>query len=148
MSNTKYFNDLFVLDIANNHQGDVRHGIQIIKKHSLSFRGIPKKKLAFKFQFRQLNSFIHKDFLGDKKVKHISRFESTKLDIEEYLKLFKKVKELGHTTMCTPFDEESVDLIENMKFDIIKIASCSNTDWPLIQRVVDSGLPLICSTGG
>ena len=44
MSNTKYFNDLFVLDIANNHQGDVRHGIQIIKKkHSLSFRGIPKK---------------------------------------------------------------------------------------------------------
>ena len=27
-------------------------------------------------------------------------------------------------------------LIENMNFDIIKIASCS-TDWPLIQRVVD-----------
>ena len=51
--------------------------------------------------------------------------------------------------MCTPFDEESVGLIENMNFDIIKIASCSNTDWPLIQRVVDSGLPVIySSTGG
>ena len=44
MSNTQNFNDLFVLDIANNHQGDVRHGIQIIKKHSLSFKDIPKKK--------------------------------------------------------------------------------------------------------
>ena len=40
MSNTKYFNDLFVLDIANNHQGDVSHGIQIIKKHSLSKKGL------------------------------------------------------------------------------------------------------------
>ena len=148
MANSIDFNDLFVLDIANNHQGDIKHGIEIIKNHSLSFKGKLKNRLAFKFQFRQLESFIHKNFLGNKDIKHLDRFESTKLSPEEYEILFRKVRKLGHITMCTPFDEQSVVLIENMKFDIIKIASCSNTDWPLIQRVVDSGIPIICSTGG
>ena len=32
-------------------------------------------------------------------------------------------------TSCTPFDEDSIDLIEKMKFDILKIASVSSNDW-------------------
>ena len=35
--------------------------------------------------------------------------------------------------MCTPFDETSVDHIANMGFDLLKIASCSARDWPLIE---------------
>ena len=48
--------------------------------------------------------------------------------------------------MCTPFDE-SVDIIVDMGFDIIKIASCSAEDC-LCGKSIRSGLPLICSTGG
>ena len=33
-----------------------------------------------------------------------------------------------------PFDENSVDLIEEHNFDIIKIGSCSFTDWPLLEK--------------
>ena len=39
-----------------------------------------------------------------------------------------EVKRQGLLTMCTPFDEESVDLIVKMGFDILKIASCSASD--------------------
>ena len=60
MQNDFDFNDIFVFDLANNHQGNVEHAIEIIKetgdvakKHDV--RGV------FKFQFRQLDSFIHKD---------------------------------------------------------------------------------------
>ena len=33
-------------------------------------------------------------------------------------------------------------------FDIIKVASCSAKDWPLLEAIADSGKPVICSTGG
>jgi N-acetylneuraminate synthase len=50
--------------------------------------------------------------------------------------------------ICTPFDERSVDLIEAHGFDVIKIASCSLTDWPLLERVSRTRCPLIVSTAG
>ena len=51
-------------------------------------------------------------------------------------------------TMCTPFDEKSVDLICQMGFDLIKVASCSAKDWPLLSKVTKSNLPIVISTGG
>ena len=36
--------------------------------------------------------------------------------------------------------------MEKLDFDIIKIASCSFTDWPLLERVGKSNLPIITST--
>ncbi|MBU6392008.1 MAG: N-acetylneuraminate synthase family protein, partial [Planctomycetes bacterium] len=48
----------------------------------------------------------------------------------------------------TPFDENSVDRIERHGFDIIKIASCSMTDWPLLEKIVKTEKPIIASTGG
>ena len=35
--------------------------------------------------------------------------------------------------MCTPFDENSAATIAEMGFDLIKVASCSAKDWPLIE---------------
>ena len=45
--------------------------------------------------------------------------------------MYQAVRKAGMMTICTPFDEESVELIEEMKFDIVKVASCSSKDWPL-----------------
>ena len=50
--------------------------------------------------------------------------------------------------MCTPFDEDSVDRIVEEGFDILKIASCSFTDWPLLEKIVQTELPIIGSTAG
>jgi len=50
--------------------------------------------------------------------------------------------------MSTPFDEPSVDLIEELGIEIIKIASCSFTDWPLLERIANTDKPIIASTAG
>ena len=58
------------------------------------------------------------------------------------------MKKLGFIAVCTPFDENSVDLILEHDFEILKIASCSFTDWPLLERVIQTDLPIIASTAG
>ena len=35
-----------------------------------------------------------------------------------------------------------------MNIDVIKIASCSAADWPLIKKIGEAGKPVIFSTGG
>ena len=140
------FKDLFVLDLANNHFGSVAHGNKIINEYGKIIR---KKKLkaTIKFQFRNLDSFIHPHFLNSDE-KYVKRFMSTKLSDGDFRKLFNNVKKNKLLTSCTPFDEDSVDLIERMKFDIIKIASVSSTDFNLLERVTKNHIPKIISTGG
>ena len=66
------FKDLFVLDLANNHFGSVAHGNKIINEYGKIIR---KKKLkaTIKFQFRNLDSFIHPHFLNSDE-KYVKRF--------------------------------------------------------------------------
>ncbi len=141
------FKNLFVLDLANNHQGLLSHGLKVINEHSKVIKN-HKVAGAIKFQFRQLKSFIHPDHKVQTDQKHLIRFRSTELDLVSYKKLFDKVKINGLFTMCTPFDEESVEHIISFKFDIIKVASCSARDWPLLEKIANAGLPIIFSTGG
>ena len=70
------------------------------------------------------------------------------MSIEDYKKLLECVKKNDILSMCTPFDEVSVDRIVELNFDIIKVASCSATDWPLLEKIAKSNLPIIFSTGG
>jgi N-acetylneuraminate synthase len=58
------------------------------------------------------------------------------------------MRECGFLTACTPFDEPSVDRIEAQGIDIVKVASCSFTDWPLLERVARVDKPIIASTAG
>lgn len=141
------FVGLFIYDMANNHQGNLEHGLKIIKEiakvsNEANVRG------ALKFQFRQLDTFIHPDYRTNTDNKHIPRFLSTRLSREEYGILTEEVKKTNLLTICTPFDEESVDLINEMRIEIIKIGSPSATDWPLLEKIAGARKPVICSTGG
>lgn len=141
------FNDLFVLDLANNHQGSVEHGLRVIKEHGKVVNE-HKVKATIKFQFRQLDTFIHPDFKERMDLKYVNRFQSTRLEMSDFRSFFNAVKEQGLLTMCTPFDEDSVDVMEEMGFDILKVASCSAKDWPLLEKIATTNFPVIFSTGG
>jgi len=147
MESTFDFRDLFVLDLANNHQGNVDHGKKIIESISdvCNKHGV---RAAIKFQFRQLDSFIHPDHQQGSDLKYIQRFQGTRMERAGFEALLQEVWSRGHLAACTPFDEESVEVIDEMGFDIIKVASCSAKDWPLLAVVAASGKPVICSTGG
>jgi N,N'-diacetyllegionaminate synthase len=49
--------------------------------------------------------------------------------------------------MSTPFDEESVDLLDKLGMEIFKISSGEITNKPLIQHIASKMKPIILSTG-
>jgi len=135
----------FIMDMANNHMGSVEHGLRIIRDMRQATQSYDYN-FAIKLQYRNLDTFIHPDFQNRMDIKYIKRFSETRLSQEEFLQLKKEAQSLGFITVCTPFDEASVDLIEQHEFDVIKVASCSFTDWPLLERIAKTSMPIIAST--
>jgi sialic acid synthase SpsE/mannose-6-phosphate isomerase-like protein (cupin superfamily) len=144
---TNIFEDLHIFEMANNHQGSVEHGLSIIDAAARLTRK-HKVRTAVKFQFRELDSFIHPAAKGRQDLMHIPRFESTRLSEDDFSRLVDATREAGMLAVSTPFDEPSVGLCRQLGVDIIKIASCSATDWPLLETVAKAGKPVIASTGG
>jgi sialic acid synthase SpsE/mannose-6-phosphate isomerase-like protein (cupin superfamily) len=142
-----FFQNLFVLDMANNHMGDVEHGIRIINEFSEVVAEY-KFQCALKFQYRDLDTFIHPDYKNSSEFKYVKRFQETRLKDDELYNLKQTADRRGFISICTPFDEKSVDKIINFNFDIIKIASCSLTDWPLLEKIAKTSKPIIASTAG
>lgn len=143
-----YQKKLIILEMANNHMGSVNHGIEIIETYSILLKKFPTFQFAFKLQYRNLETFIRQDYKGRTDLKHIKRFEETRLSRADQKKLVKTIKNNGFLSMCTPFDNESIGHIIDDDFDYIKIASCSFGDWPLIEDIVATKKPLVASTAG
>jgi len=138
---------LIIADLANNHSGDVELAKEMIselskmqKKYNLNI--VPK------FQYRNLDTYIHSDYRGDTNHKYISRFESTRLEFTEYFDLTNYAKSLGMMTAATPFDEYSTKKITEHGHTFLKVASVSANDWNLMENCVSQNLPMIVSSGG
>jgi len=136
---------LFIFELANNHMGSVEHGLRIIRELGGVAREFPFQ-CAVKLQYRHLDTFIHPAFRDRRDIKFVKRFSETRLTEEEFRQLREAIRTEGMLACCTPFDEASVDLIESHAYDFLKIASCSLTDWPLLERIVLSPLRVIAST--
>lgn len=139
---------LIVLEMANNHMGDLDHGLNVVSTFGAVCRQFPEFKFAFKLQYRDLETFIHPSMKGRDDIKYIKRFSDTQLNRRDFDKLVKRIREEGFLAMATPFDNASVDLLVSQKLDILKIASCSMTDWPLLEEAVSTSMPIIVSTAG
>ena len=98
------FQDLFVLDLANNHQGSVAHGTRVIQecadvveRHDV--------RAVMKFQYRDLPEFVHSDERENPVNKHVPRFLSTRLSWGDFSELVAAVRSRNLLAMCTPFDD-------------------------------------------
>jgi sialic acid synthase SpsE len=141
------FEELFVLELANNHWGSVERGLKIITDYSRIVR-FNNAKAAIKLQFRDIDSFIHKDFINNTDIRYIKKTLDTRLSKEELAQLVTAVRQGGCISMATPFDEKSVDLCVELGIQIIKIASSDINDWFLLEKIALARKPVIVSTGG
>ena len=147
MINRDIFDELFVLELANNHWGDVNRGLRIVKEFSTVVR-YNDVRAAIKLQFRDLDTFVHKDFRHRDDIRYIKKTLDTRLSRDEMASLVEAVRRNNCIRLATPFDEASVDFCEDVGIEIIKVASSDITDWPLLERIAKARKPVIVSTGG
>jgi N-acetylneuraminate synthase len=145
--NRDIFEDLFVLEIANNHRGKLARGLKIISEFARVVR-FNNVRAAIKLQFRDVDKFIHKDFLKRDDIRYIKKTLDTKMSEKDIAELVESIRKNGCVTMSTPFDEKSVDLCVDLGIQIIKIASSDINDWFLIEKIAATKKPCIVSTGG
>jgi sialic acid synthase SpsE len=145
--NRDIFEDLFVLEVANNHWGSVERGLKIINAYASVVR-FNNVRAAMKLQFRDVDRFIHRDFRDRSDIRYIKKTLDTQMSAEDYGTLVEATRKAGCVTMASPFDEASVDLCQELGVQIIKIASSDLNDWMLIEKIATARKPVIVSTGG
>jgi N-acetylneuraminate synthase len=133
--------------MANNHWGNVERGLAIINEFTQVAR-FNNVRATIKLQFRDVDSFVHRDFKSRTDIRYVKKTIDTRLSKKDYATLVETVRDQGCLTSATPFDEASVDLCEELGIDIIKLASSDINDWFLIEHIARTRKPVSFSTGG
>jgi len=132
-----------------NHNGSLSLGKELIdaaKKTNCD---------AVKFQTFQQNSRISSQVKAVKYSETIigleesldEMFNRLAMPFDKQKELFDYAKEIEIDIFSTPFDNQSVDFLEDMDICAYKIASFDLVNLPLIKYVASTGKPMIISTG-
>ena len=138
---------LFTFEMANNHMGDVEHGLKIVREFGKLLTEYPEFNFSMKLQYRD-NSFFHPDHIHRQDHRLIKRFTETRLSDANFKRIIDEIHANGFISMCTPWDEIAVDYQTTMGVQVLKVASCAFTDWQLLEKMVQIDLPIIASTAG
>ena len=137
-----------IAEIGNNHNGNLDTAFELIK--IAKDIGVD----AVKFQVKNIEKSFAKELLNSLYVNENSfgnTYREHKMALEfseEQLKqIYEYAKELDIICFSTPFDTDSVEILETIKNPIYKISSFHVTDLPLIERVCKTNKPIILSTG-
>ncbi|MGA2005365.1 MAG: N-acetylneuraminate synthase family protein, partial [Terriglobales bacterium] len=147
MTGNDIFEELFVLELANNHLGVVQRGLKIISDYGQVVR-FNNVRAAIKLQLRDVDNFIHQDFRDREDIRYIKKTIDTRLQPEDFAALVQAIRDAGCISMATPFDESSVEFCCKLGIPILKIASSDCNDWILIETIAKTKKPVIVSTGG
>jgi N-acetylneuraminate synthase len=140
-------NHTFVIaEIGNNHNGNFKMAIEMIDS------AVDAGADCVKFQMRNMTSVYRKrslnkqgEDLGTEYVLDLlDRFE---LSLEEHINIAKYCKKINVIYMCTPWDSDSIKVLEDLKVPAYKVASADLTNLPLIEKLISTKKPLILSTG-
>jgi N-acetylneuraminate synthase len=147
MIQREFFDELFVLEMANNHWGRLQRGLAIIEQFSKIVR-FNNVRASIKLQFRDVDNFIHKQFRAREDIRYIKKTLDTRMSKKEFAIMAEAIRSAGCIPSATPFDEASVDLCEELELPFIKLASSDVNDWFLIEKIANTKKPVLASSGG
>ena len=137
-----------IAEIGNNHNGSIDTAIKLIKSAKESGAD------AVKFQVKNIEKSFSKELLDSHYVNENSfgkTYREHKMALEfseEQLKqLYDYATKLDIVCFSTPFDIDSVEVLERIGNPIYKISSFHVTDLDLIEHVCKTKKPILMSTG-
>ena len=137
-----------IAEIGNNHNGQMDLAIKLVKAAAAVNADAVKlqtknPELAFRKELLDM-PYENENSFGNTYREHKYAIELSEEQTEE---LFDLANSLGLIAFSTPFDVDSVDMLERIGQPIYKISSFHVTDLELIEKVCKTGKPVIMSTG-
>ena len=137
-----------IAEIGHNHQGNIDTAFELIK--AAAAMGAD----AVKFQKRN-NRRLYTQEMYNKPYEHENSYGATyglhrdfvEFDLQKYQRLVQCAAENNVEFMSTPFDEDSVDFLEQLDVPAYKVASGDLTNTPLLEYIAKLGKPMLISTG-
>ena len=137
-----------IAEIGNNHNGDIKNALELIK--IAKNIGVD----AVKFQVKDIEKSFSKELLDSSYTNENSfgktyreHKEALEFSKDQLIEIYEYSKKLDIICFSTPFDIESVNLLESIGNPIYKISSFHVTDLPLIEAISKTKKPIIMSTG-
>ena len=139
----------FIAEISANHNGSLslakkliktakRYGADAVKLQTYTPGTITINSIKKDFRIR--GGLWNGNTLWD-------LYKKSQTPFEWHKELFDMCLDEQVIPFSTPFDLSAVDFLETLQVPMYKIASMESSDLPLIQRVAETGKPLIVSTG-
>jgi len=131
-----------------NHNGDIELGKSLIREakaagaDAIKFQSYKAGKISTRTAPRY---WVEPDDPDGSQYDTFAKLDS--FGAEEHEELFRYAKELDLLCFSAPFDDEAVDMLEELGVPGYKIASADLTDHPLLEKVAAKGKPVILSTG-
>lgn len=141
MKNSK---TLFIAEIGNNHNGDMKRAKRLITKAKDAGCQIAK------FQLRNFDTLYRKskDSVEDLGVEYtkdlLQKYELAEVQHRELFN-FCNMSDIEY--MCTPWDLKSLEFLETLNVKRYKVASADFDNLELVNALIDTCKPLIFSTG-
>ena len=138
-----------IAEVGQNHQGD----FELAKSYVQTFANCGAN--AVKFQIRN-NQYLFSEEAYNKPYESENAFAATygehreklELSLSEIKQLKKECEKNNVYFMCTPFDEPSLEFLDEIGVDIIKIASFDIGNTPFIEKIALTNRPVVMSIGG
>jgi sialic acid synthase SpsE/sugar phosphate isomerase/epimerase len=130
-----------------NHNGSLEMALKLVDV------AIEAGADAVKFQKRSLKDLYPADLLENPNTAEwnfrymLPYLQKVELLDEDFFRIKEYCDEKGIRFMCTPWDETSLELLEEIGVEIYKIASADLVNFPLLDRIAGLGKPMILSTG-
>ena len=137
---------LVVAEIGVNHGGSLSEALKLIDAaadcgaDAVKFQTFHADRLMVASHDR----FAHLGSGGESAYQMFRRLE---LRMEDHEKLKGQADKRGVIFLSTPFDEESVDFLDQLGVPAFKVASADVTHIPLLKRIGAKGKPVLLSTG-
>jgi sialic acid synthase SpsE len=126
----------YIAEIGNNHNGDISLAKEMIDA------AIASKADYIKFQIYNIDKFLNKNN------PYYNDLVKEGLSFDDFRKLQSYTEEKGGRFLATPFDEDSMDLLDDMGLSVVKIASGDMNNQQLLLQAIKMKKKLIIAVGG
>ncbi len=140
---------VYIAEIGLNHNGDINAAQQLIEAavrsgaDGVKFQTFMPEKMNSLFT----RSLLEQGYENDPDSEHIDFFKDLALKEDDLIRLADFSESLGVVFFSSPFDIDSVEMLERIGVPVYKVASSEITNHRLIKRIAETGKPVLLSTG-